>query len=36
VDHLAGAEEARRRLGEQRWIDAMEYVQGAQFFPSAT
>jgi hypothetical protein len=36
VDHLAGAEEARRRLGEQRWIDAIEYVQGAQFFPSAT
>jgi uncharacterized glyoxalase superfamily protein PhnB len=30
------AEEAQRRLGEQRWIDAMEYVQGAQFFPSAT
>jgi uncharacterized glyoxalase superfamily protein PhnB len=30
------AEEAQRRLGEQRWIDAMEYVQGAQFFPSAS
>jgi len=30
------AEEAQRRAGEQRWIDAMEYVQGAQFFPSAT
>ena len=30
------AEEVQRRAGEQRWIDAMEYVQGAQFFPSAT
>jgi hypothetical protein len=24
-----------RRAREKEWIDAMEYVQGAQFFPSA-
>ncbi|MGH2614066.1 MAG: VOC family protein [Thermomicrobiales bacterium] len=26
------SEEMARRAGEQKWIDAMAYVQGAQFF----
>jgi hypothetical protein len=26
--------EMARRAGEQEYIDAMQYVQGAQFFPS--
>jgi uncharacterized glyoxalase superfamily protein PhnB len=29
-------EEMERRAGEQRWIDAMAYVQGSQFFPTNT
>jgi uncharacterized glyoxalase superfamily protein PhnB len=29
-------EEMERRATEKRWVDAMDYVQGAQFFPSAT
>ena len=29
-------EEMERRATEKEWIDAMEYVQGANFFPSAT
>ena len=29
-------EEMQRRAGEQEWIDAMDYVQGAQFFPPAS
>jgi PhnB protein len=29
-------EEMERRATEKEWIDAMEYVQGAQFFPPAT
>ena len=29
-------EEMERRAGEKEWIDAMEYVQSAQFFPSAS
>ena len=27
-------EEMERRAAEKEWIDAMEYVQGAQFFPA--
>ena len=27
-------EEMERRAGEERYVDAMRYVQGAQFFPS--
>ena len=29
-------EEMERRAGEKEWVDAMEYVQSAQFFPSAS
>ena len=29
-------EEMERRATEKKWVDAMDYVQGAQFFPSAT
>jgi hypothetical protein len=25
-----------RRATEKKWLDAMDYVQSAQFFPSAT
>jgi hypothetical protein len=25
-----------RRATEKEWVDAMDHVQGAQFFPSAT
>jgi len=28
-------EEMERRASEKAWVDAMEYVQGAHFFPSA-
>ncbi len=28
-------EEMERRAGEQRWMDAMAYVQGSQFFPTS-
>ncbi len=28
-------EEMERRYGEQKYIDAMEYVQSAEFFPPA-
>ena len=28
-----GPDEMARRYGEQRFIDAMEYVQNAEFFP---
>ena len=27
-------DELERRAGERRWIDAMAYVQGSQFFPT--
>jgi PhnB protein len=29
-------EEMERRANEKTWLDAMEYVQGAQFFPPAS
>ena len=29
-------EEMERRATEKKWLDAMDYVQSAQFFPSAT
>ena len=29
-------EEMERRSAEKEWVDAMDYVQGAQFFPSAS
>jgi PhnB protein len=29
-------EEIERRANEKTWLDAMEYVQGAQFFPPAS
>ena len=29
-------EEMERRAGEQRWIDAMAYVQGSEFFARQT
>jgi PhnB protein len=28
-------DEIERRATEKTWLDAMEYVQGAQFFPPA-
>jgi PhnB protein len=28
-------EEMERRATQKEWVDAMDYVQGAQFFPSA-
>jgi len=28
------AEEIEKRWGEKKYIDAMQYVQSAQFFPS--
>jgi PhnB protein len=31
-----GLEVMERRAAEKAWIDAMDYVQGAQFFPSAS
>ena len=30
------SEEMERRATEKKWLDAMDYVQSAQFFPSAT
>jgi PhnB protein len=29
-------EEMERRATEKKWVDAMDYVQSAQFFPTAT
>ncbi|MCD6059683.1 MAG: Glyoxalase/bleomycin resistance protein/dioxygenase [Thermomicrobiales bacterium] len=30
------SEEMERRATEKEWVDAMDYVQGAHFFPSAS
>ncbi|MBW3631384.1 MAG: hypothetical protein KY456_00010 [Chloroflexi bacterium] len=32
----ASLEEMERRAAEKQWIDAIDYIQAAQFFPSAS